>query len=606
MTVKHSDYITEREQVGKDVIEAGNARIELFPQTEVEGIVKGPDGAGLVGALVQVVPPEDAPEFLSDTLFTNATVTDLEGRFRMKMGGSIDFGSNMRLKASHPQYSAAFSDNVKAEKGQPAPFVEMSLVSGGRVEGVVRDGEYPLQGVQVRLGRDAGDNEQGMIFAMMGIPSGGRKVFTDEEGRFLFERVTPGAYDVEAKGVQFAASDTQKITLADGGSVSLEFTLDPGGVVEGIVVDQGRNPLAGARVKVFQENDELSREMGTMRGEMMRRMIGASLATTATDDFGMFRAVGIPRETMVVRAELDGFVPGEVTGVFPDSGTIEVVLVPEARIDGIVREAGSGRPVTEFKVSLRRMDEERNDEMPFLMSDRGRSFETSTGEFSFQDLEPGQYGLEVRATGYTRFQEELTLKVGERKRVKATLAESGTVRGLVLIDQTGDPLRGAQISFQSPGESGSASFFQSMMGQGTRTDKDGRFEITEIPDASEQVLVIRHQNYVMERKELHLAPGDSTDITVRMRSGFSISGIARFPNGELASQTAILLSSESGATKFAFIGEEGRFRFDGLDEGRFEISQFNQQGADTNVLTEVTVTGSRDDLEIQVEIPGGR
>jgi len=588
VVTKHPDFVTDRHRFERDDVERGELVVEMRRRPVVQGTVRDAEGEPVTGAVVLAVPPGEAPEFFSDNLFTAGSVTDLEGRYRLRVG---TLGEDIRVKAVHPQYAVAYSDDLNLRGGEAPASVDLVLTTGGVVSGTVTDGTYPLSGVEVRLGRRSEEDEQRMMLAMFGIPAGGRRTSTDENGQYRFEQVAAGAYEVEAKGVHFADSAVEPLDLGAGGETVVDFVLDPGGVIHGTVVDGGGRPLAGARVRISEMGDGGEEEM-------VLRMMGAAKVTVVSDEVGYFRAVGVPREPMIVSAELDGFVRAELPEVWPDGGAIELVLVPEARIAGTVTDA-SGSPIHEFQVELRRRDgAPRTRAMPFDFSDRGRTFQDSSGRFFLGDLEPGRYRLQVRARGFAIHEQEVELGAGQSERLRIALVESGRLTGVVVDDETGDPVRGAALWFRSPDETGESFGIQELFGrQRVRTGEGGRFRMDEIP-AGETVLVVQHQSYITELRELRLAPGQSDDIKVRLRRGFRVSGRVVGPEGAPV-QVPLVVVAQDGSSKVAFVNEEGRFQLHGLAPGRYVFRPF--QGATRGeVAAEMDLVESRDDLEITV------
>jgi len=599
--VRHPEYVTERVEISRDEL-ASPLAVRMWPRVVVRGEVVGADGTPLPGALVQIVPGEDVPEFLSTLLFFDAGVSDLEGKFELT-GGGMDFGEDVRIKASHPLLATGFSEEFKLDKERRSiEGIRVVLVEGGTVEGRVTDGEAPLEGIQVRLGRvRPGDDDPGrQMMRVLGIPPGGVRVYTRGDGTFRFERVSPGAYELEASGVKFADSTTVPVEVASGAITSRELVLDPGGTIEGWVRDTGDRPVAGATVRVM-------RVVGGEEGRI-RRLFKDATVTTRTDDFGAFRAVGLPREPWILEAEKDGYIPAEIEGVIPDGGPVDLVLVPEARLRGTVVDARTGGAIHAFQVSLRDREERAGpeDSLPFGEGqDRWRSVQDSGGRFDFAELRPGAYLVSVRADRYGRAETTVELRAGQTEEVRFELAESGVIRGRVVQAATGVPVAGARVSVRSGGEEeigpdrATADFVRAFS-ESTRTDEEGRFEILEIPEY-EQVLLVDHPSFVSARRELRLAPGESSDVTIRLDSGFAVSGVARGGDGRPAAGQFLILRGPEGMMKFGGTGPEGGFRFEGLAPGTYRIrsARFGVGGpgeSDEEVVLELSE--ARDDLEV--------
>ena len=59
---------------------------------------------------------------------------------------------------------------------------------------------------------------------------------TDGDGQYLFERVAPGAYLIEAKGIGFARSAALPLRVESGTNPALDISLEAAGIREGVVV----------------------------------------------------------------------------------------------------------------------------------------------------------------------------------------------------------------------------------------------------------------------------------------------------------------------------------------------------------------------------------
>lgn len=84
----------------------------------------------------------------------------------------------------------------------------LTAQGSGTITGRVVDkaSQLPVQGVQVRVNGTQ------------------RGALTDQEGRFTITGVPAGSYEVSARRVGYGAL-TQRVTVADGGTASTDFTL---------------------------------------------------------------------------------------------------------------------------------------------------------------------------------------------------------------------------------------------------------------------------------------------------------------------------------------------------------------------------------------------
>ena len=113
---------------------------------------------------------------------------------------------------------------------------------------------------------------------------GARTVLTGEDGRFLFEGVSPSKYRLSASKHGFVTQsyeqhDEFSTAIAVGpGLVSedLLFKLTPGAILAGTVTDESGEPVRQAQVKLFRDQDA-----DGIRSTRQQ-------ATTYTDDRGAF------------------------------------------------------------------------------------------------------------------------------------------------------------------------------------------------------------------------------------------------------------------------------------------------------------------------------
>ena len=132
------------------------------------------------------------------------------------------------------------------------------------------------------------------------------EVTTDQDGRYVFEAVAPGTYQLEAQHTGFAQNTNvatlQEITLAAGEALdSVDISLQRGGAIAGRIVDSSGAPLSDLRVMAL-------RPIG-------RAGVGSQLAPAGgqqTNDLGEFRVYGLAAGTYYIAAIRSPIVGGAV------------------------------------------------------------------------------------------------------------------------------------------------------------------------------------------------------------------------------------------------------------------------------------------------------
>jgi 5-hydroxyisourate hydrolase-like protein (transthyretin family) len=138
---------------------------------------------------------------------------------------------------------------ITAWPGDPA---QAAGRRGGRIEGVVTavDTGAPVAGVKVWLDRVNSDDL---------VPR--RSAITDESGRFVFNRVHPGEYNLVAEKEGYLVANYQQQHLHNSATVivdegteaaGLQIDLGRAGRVSGRVLDEQGAPLNGVIVKLLQ------------------------------------------------------------------------------------------------------------------------------------------------------------------------------------------------------------------------------------------------------------------------------------------------------------------------------------------------------------------
>ena len=381
----------------------------------------------------------------------------------------------------------------------------------------LRPGEAPPKGSSILRGYVVAAStgapvRRAQIRAMSQEGRGGGVTSTDNEGRFEIKDLVAGRYSLTVQKAGYVtAMYGQKrpnepgtpIDLADGQiAEKLAFNLSRGGVISGVIVDDGGEPIAGTMVQVMR--------FQFMGGQ--RRLMGAN--SDQTDDRGAFRIYGLaPGEYFVsatnrsmggnmampnmTNTEADGFAPtyypgtpnlGEATRVTLKAGqemtgaNFALVVARMARVSGRVLSS-RGEPLGgQRMLMLAPADPMMGGNFGMNMSN---AMMAADGAFTFTNVPPGRYNLNVRPMGSPGPTDEfavMPVTVGNEDIENLIVATSpgATIRGVVLTDDGTPPtFRPDQVQiFASPVDMG-----MNMIGGGpTRVNEDFSFEMNTLFD----------------------------------------------------------------------------------------------------------------------------
>ncbi len=176
------------------------------------------------------------------------THTDETGVYSLEVALGDKHVLNCRSEGFVPEHKPL---SRGAGEGQRVDF---HLRAGSSVSGIVTDTETDagVKGVAVR----ARGSRQG-FFEMMG--RGADKVrdsLTEDDGAYLIDGLEPGSYviSVHGRGAGYLFNHDDRVTLNVEKGVAydhVDFTVEPGAVVEGVVRNPSRAPVPEAEVAVM-------------------------------------------------------------------------------------------------------------------------------------------------------------------------------------------------------------------------------------------------------------------------------------------------------------------------------------------------------------------
>lgn len=488
-----------------------------------------------------------------------------------------------------PERLAATSTKVeKLEPGRENP-IQVSLLRGGTVRGVVRDtGGTPLAGAEVAASRPG----QWFGFDNREV----RETKSGADGSFELPAVTPGKVVLTADLDGYLESDRKTVELIDGGSQSgVDLEITRGKSISGRVTWPDGKVASGADVKV---EFDMSQMVGMAAFNMLRGRDGDA----KTDDQGAFAVTGLGEGPFTVSAtapppeaapvepakadeKADKAKPKRSTlwrtrvdGVAPATSGLELVLKrPEGLPGRVVDEAGAA--VTKFRIEAGR---EGKGPLGNLRGEQAEeSFEDPEGRFLLAGLTEGTWKLYALAEGFG-IPEPVTIDVpraSDAPELVVTIAHAASVSGVVKSPR-GELVAGAKVKIGSAGPA-----WQEMLQGGpdqpvATSEADGTFNLEGLRAGIVSIVGTSESWAKSLPLELTLEPGKRFDgAVVVLRDGGSISGEVFGEGGRPAAGLFVQATQmKDFENQMTFTDAEGKFRIEHLLPGSWQVVAMPSQG----------------------------
>ncbi|HZI18300.1 MAG TPA: carboxypeptidase-like regulatory domain-containing protein, partial [Pyrinomonadaceae bacterium] len=509
--------------------------------------------------------------------------------------------------AAAPAAAAGAAARAQSAAQQPAPQHGTASVSGR-----VTDGERGLAGLTVLLfSFDRGERGRFPV-----------RTRTDAEGRYRFDGLRAGRYrilphapahvtsqDVEswppgAKIVSVLAGDTAE---------DVDFRLKKGGVITGRVTGADGQPVVGEPVNVLP----------TERGPQQERQVGGQ-RQVMTDDRGVYRAYGLApgryRVSVGAGVGANGPSPGlrrfyRLTfhpGATDEAEAAVVEVAAGAEVDEV--DISVGRPVKTFRAAGRVVSAETGQPVVGVrvgvgsVDPSGRRLTgyaggqptNARGEFTVEGIRPGRYAASLVGSqeGGEWYAEPVVFAVGpaDATGIELKVKRGGSVAGVVQVEGLSD--RGATARLLSQvrvfalyeQDGGLSAMGPPAMGPPPSAPADGgTFYIGGLRPGRVRINAdSRAAGLTVARVELGGADvrragiplGDGAQVsgvrvvlvygTAVLRGRVGLEGDVLPPNTRLF-VSARRVGTESGFERQAVTDSRGRFQFDGLPAGTYEV-----------------------------------
>ncbi|MFP2909290.1 carboxypeptidase regulatory-like domain-containing protein, partial [Pyxidicoccus sp. 3LFB2] len=536
---EHGAAMEPEVATGRDDVE-----LVLEEGLPLSGRVSDEDGLPLADVAVTLFHQQHSRYF--------TTSTDAEGRFSFGLLPEGEYG----LVASKPGLLPAHLPDVALED-----LEDIVLHPARRIVGQVllADGR-PAPGAEVRV-------QYSLHVAV-----------ADAEGRFVFEPLAPGDYEVLAE--RDGEHGFQNVSLSEEGpEAEVILRLGTLAFVEGLVRDQAGHPVAGASVTASSEES------------------GPSFDDGVTGADGRFRMGPLPLGPHTFSVDADGFHELEVENVevsasgAPLSFTLERAFilagivtdtegrpVPDADVDALQRPPPSSRraellskPPLPHNAPIPTRDVVITEAGQVALYDTHSTLSNEEGRFFLEVPRAGRYTLTASGGSFQRTQVEVDASTLD---LHVVLRGGATLEGTVM-DTRGAPLMHVQLTV----EVGTDKHPRELR---TLSDEDGTFTLGGLPPGTHtlQARLDLGGFFHQASRTVSVRGTETVDASLRLDTGQSVSGIVVDGDGRPVPDAQVeaysLREKSDGGESFrpslATTGPDGRFTVDHIAEGECSLS----------------------------------
>ena len=488
-------------EVAVEDLRDGVYRLALGLERTLRGrVISRRDGTPVGDAQI-LARPSDKVDFLSgliqdmpsDAGNPKAETGD-DGGFELR--GMAPGAWNLIVRAEEFASQAAGPFEIPPDQEPAEVLIELS--TGARLQVVVLD--------------EDGEPTPGAYVSVFSFGAGDTSVQeTDEDGRTVFDHLTPSMYQVQAipPGIESQAAGLLTGDFS-GFSSQMEFLE--------LEEDEERELVLGGRV-LRSDVIGFVTQGGVPKADLTVMLYSSSLFTNArTDDEGFYEFEGVPEGNYMVM--IGQFQMGSGAGwygdlVVPGGEVVQRdVELPGTSVRVTVTDRDSGEPLAGIPVLLRLKD-----------NNQGGGFLNTgaDGEVVFEYIRPGEFVLSVGRASmplFGRGQDQGTVLVENvvvsemqhsELHYPVSLPRAATLEARV-VDAGGQPVVGAGVFYLD--EKGQPITYFSM----DETNADGVVTVSSLPPGSGRV-VAKKAGYGQIEQEVWLTSGEETRTELRLEGG---------------------------------------------------------------------------------------
>ncbi len=490
--------------------------------SQILGRVQSSTGAALAGVRIRI-PGRTPPSLATSDVNGAFEISGPPGERRIalfaEVAGFAPRWSEHEIHSSGPGIARTFSQPIVLDRGGALEFIVRSANSGAGPISV-----EVLTGTGSALGR---------VWA-------GRELRTELDTPQSLGLLPPGRYRLEFQGPGLAPRTLHDVVVRTGNNTELgEVWMVRGRPLEGLVLDDAGLPVAGAQIRFSAVESSIS---------------GLPLPRS-TDLSGAFRAEHVPETSLRIEAQAAGFLRTTVERAASETQPLEIRLRRGLSLYGrLITSEGLAVAEATGAAVLRRVDGR----------DAPLSANLTGGQFEFAGLDLGKHQLTVELTNGQTIQHACELsELASSHILQLELPDRTLLRGRVLSETRRAPIDNAEIQVLTPGSGGR-----------TRSDAEGRFELTATPLVDGLRMLVRHPEYPDAVVEVAAGrTGEVEELEILLLAGGQLSGSLRQAEveGKPASVVALLSPGRLWTTR---VDSEGGYSFASLPPGSYFVRAY--------------------------------
>jgi large repetitive protein len=598
-TVKASktEYLpVEMPGIAPSLSAPANVAIALQRAAGISGRVTDEAGAPVAGARVRFARDRNVRVLMrggpAAFLGRPGVTTGPDGTFRMR---GLTAEKNLTLEAAKTGWVTAKRHGLTLKVGELVKDVALVLRKGLEARGrIVDSAGQPIASAEIRLSRPERGGAR-FVFQFGGMNREKPDATSGTDGSFRVAGLEAGEYAAAVSREGYATKRLPVLTVeASGPNDWGAIALATGLTIAGVVRNSKGEAVVGAEVFAFGE--------------------GSGARDSTSDQEGKFRLEGFGERGVVLIVRADGYATLQ-RQVTPSPQEVVLVLKTSGTIRGLVEDAGTKRPVTDFSAAYTEAQGGFAGGIRMVLGggDNEKTFQSTDGSFELSDVPPGKWNVRASSPGY-RPTEVSGIEVGEgetKEGVVLSLKKGGVVTGRVLDPRGGTGVTNASVAWSESSDAGGFGPAAAMMarmngdGSGVTTDADGRFRFEGLP-AGRLTLSAEHPDFLATSKQVDVENEANVELTLSL--GGSISGTVVGKDGRSGVPGAqVLLNEQGGGMSFGDDSTRadgsGNFLFEHLKAGRYGVSARSNAG--TTSSKDVVLAENQQQSGVLLEVESG-